>query len=121
MKRLVILLVAVLGFGATTFAGNNNSEAFSNSFIYKMNEAKTFDKIASFLQVGFEQKDALEYVFGEATKVMDKAAKNGASVDEATEKAVYFNLGNAKQILSRDQYIKFVGLINLTMINNKMN
>lgn len=116
MKRLFLTVVAALSLGTATFAGNNNTSA---SFISKMNEEKTFDGIASYLGVNFDQRDALQYIFNEAERRMANATKNGASVEEATQKAIYFNLGNARQVLSRDQYLKFVGIVNLTINNEK--
>jgi hypothetical protein len=117
MKRLFLTVVVALSLGTATFAGNNNS---SSNFISKMNEEKTFNGIASYLDADFEQRDALQYIFSEAERRMEHATKNGVSAGDATQKAIYFNLGNAKQVLSRDQYIKLVGILNLT-INNQMN
>lgn len=114
MKRLLILVVAVVSFGATTFASNP-----SGSFVYKLNDEKTFNRVASYLGVGFEQKDDLYYVFNEGEKRISRATEKGATLEEAIQKAIYFNLANARVILSRDQYIKFVSLINLTINNEK--
>jgi hypothetical protein len=116
MKRLFLTVVAALSLGTATFAGNNSS---SNSFISKMNESKTLDGIASYLGASFDQKDALQYIFSEAERRMENATKNGVSLEDATQKAIYFNLGNAKQVLSRDQYVKFVGIVNLTINNQR--
>lgn len=121
MKRLLVLALAAFGFGAATFAGNSNATttaSSSNSFIYRMNDATTFNGIANFLKMSYQQKDIMQYVFSEAEKVMREATEKGASAKEAVEKAIYFNLGNAREVLSREQYIKFVGLINLTVYND---
>jgi hypothetical protein len=117
MKRLVVLVLAVFGFGAATFAGNNSS---STSFIHKMNNEKTFDGIASFIGADFDQRDVLHNIFTEAERRLEKATKNGVSVEDATNKAIYFNLGNARQILSKSQYLRLVGLVNLTIYNDKI-
>ncbi len=117
MKRLLVLVLAVFGFGATIFAENNSS---SNNFIYKMSQGKTFDGIVSYVGANFEQRDILHDIFTEAQRRLDKATKDGASIEDATNKAIYFNLGNSRQILLKDQYLKLVALINLTIYNDNM-
>ncbi|BEG98688.1 hypothetical protein [Bacteroides sedimenti] len=120
MKRFLILVLAALGLSTVSFADNSSTKvttSFSNSFIHKMNNKTTFEGIADFLDMSYHQKDVMRYIFSEAQKVMTKESEKGASVKEAAEKAIYFNLGNARQVLSRGQYLKFVGLINLTVYN----
>lgn len=112
MKKLFVLVVAVLGFTSATFAES------PSSFIYKLNDTKTFNKVSSFLSADSEQRENLQFVFGEAEKKIEKEMAKGASYDEAVNKAIYFNLANARVILSKDQYHKFVCLINLS-INNE--
>ncbi|WP_321424347.1 hypothetical protein [uncultured Bacteroides sp.] len=112
MKKLLVLVLAVLGFSTATFAGS------PSSFIYKLNEGKTFSRVSSFLSADPEQRETLQFIFGEAEKRIEKEIAKGASYDEAVNKAIYFNLANARVILSKDQYHKFVCLINLS-INNE--
>jgi len=113
MKKLLVLVLAVFGFATATFAGS------PSSFIYKLNNEKTFNRVASYLSVKSEQKDGLQFVFNEAEKRMERATAKGVTLEEATEKALYFNLANAKVILSGDQYFKFVCLLNLSINNEK--
>ncbi|WP_321517955.1 hypothetical protein [uncultured Bacteroides sp.] len=111
MKKLLVLVLAVFGFGTASFAQSQSS------FIYKLNDEKTFDKLSSFLHVDLEQREGLQFVFTEAEKRLEKEAAEGATMGEAINKAIYFNLANAKVILSKDQYRKFACLINLSIIN----
>ena len=116
MKRLLVLALVVFGFGAATFAGNNSS---TGSFISKMNNERTFDGIASYLGVNFDQKDVLHYIFTEAERRMELSTRKGVSAEDAAQKAIYFNLGNAKRVLSNDQYVKLVCIVNLTINNER--
>ena len=42
----------------------------------------------------------------------------GSENDAAAEKALWFNLGNAKHILTADQYKKYLATINLSIYVN---
>ncbi len=112
MKRLLVLSVVALSFVATTFASE------PTSVIDKLNDQKTFDRVANYLGADYDQREGLQYVFNESSRRLNKATEKGATVGEATEKALYFNLANARVILSSEQYKKFLSLINLT-INNE--
>lgn len=112
MKKLLVLALAVFGFGTAVFAQS------PCSFIYKLNDEKTFEKLSHFLLVDSEQRESLQFVFSEAEKKLEKETANGAVLGEAINKAIYFNLANAKAVLSEEQYRKFVSIINLS-INNE--
>jgi len=110
MKRLFVLGLAVMAFGATVFANGNG-------VIYKLNNENTLKRVAHYLNADYQQKDDLQYVFGESVKRYEKAISKGESVDQASQKALRFNLANARAILSPDQYKKFIQVLNISVIN----
>lgn len=112
MKKIV-LLIAVLVAGATsTYAINPvDSEVF-----YKLNDEATFNGLMKYLKADGEQAENLKYIF-EVTESKIKAAVKNEN-DEASDKAVNFNLANAKNILTPYQYKKYLSIVNLT-INNR--
>lgn len=116
MKRLSVFMLAVLGFGTATFAG---SPVSSSKCVYTLNDESTLNGIANFLKTDAEQKETLKYVFSEGERRMERATAKGATEEEASTKAIFFNLGNARAILSEAQYKKIVSIVNLTIYNEK--
>lgn len=110
MKRLFILGIAVLAFGAKSFASDN--------MVAKLNEPATLKNVVRYLGADYQQKRDLQYIFSESSKRLEKATAKGESLSEASEKALMFNLANAKVVLSPDQYKKFVRIVNITANNN---
>ena len=110
-KNLGLALMAVL-FASNSFAiGLNESKVFN-----KLNNQSTVNSLSKYLEITNEQKDQLKYIF-ELTSIKLSDALN--KEDEiAAEKAVWFNLGNAKLILTDIQYRKYLTTINLTINTN---
>lgn len=111
MKRLLTLGFAVMAFGASVFASGNSS------LVEKLNSETTQKAVARYLNVDFRQNEDLKYVFNESAKKMNRELAKGVNADVAHEKAMNFNLANAKAVLSNDQYRKFVTVLNATMNN----
>lgn len=112
MKRLFILGIALVSFGASSFASENVVE--------KLNSEETLKNVVRYLGADRQQKRDLQYIFSESSKRLVKATAQGESAEIASEKALRFNLANAKVVLSPDQYKKFVRVLNIT-INNSAN
>ncbi|MDD3080323.1 MAG: hypothetical protein PHH37_14650 [Paludibacter sp.] len=113
MKKIITLAIIAL-----TIAGNAMAlELNEYKVFYKLNNEKTFKSLSRYLDVTDEQADQLKYVF----VLTEKKLKNALNAENevAAEKAMYFNLGNAKYILSEDQYKKYLTAINLSVyVNN---
>lgn len=116
MKRLFILVAAIIALGSTSFAGNNEYELFS-----KLNEKEKFEGLSNYLQVNFEQQSYLKDIFALSIKKLEKAMSNGAVTDKESRKILAFNLANAKDVLSSEQYRKYLIILNTTINNNKYN
>jgi len=116
MKRFFILVAAVIALGSTTLVGNNEYELFS-----KLNEKEKFHGLVNYLQANDEQQDYLQDIFALSIKKVQKAIANGSySADEA-RKILAFNLANAKDVLTSEQYKKYLTILNVTFHNNSQN
>jgi len=114
MKKVLVVFLVSVAFATSVFAGNNDKY---DVFI-KMNNQKTFDGLVNYLNADYSQAEKLELVFSMTEQKLKSALKNENEVE--VEKVIFFNLGNAKLVLSEKQYKKYLTIINLS-INNKMN
>jgi hypothetical protein len=111
MKKIVLAIVLVVTATTSTKAINPvDCDVFC-----KLNDSVAFTGIMKYIDADSEQAEHLKYIC-EITELRMKAAlKDG---DEAkAEKAMNFNLANAKNTLSGYQYKKYLTLINLTANN----
>ena len=111
MKKIVLAVVALVAVATSTKAINPvECEVF-----YKLNDSIAFNGVMKYIDADSDQAEHLKYIC-EITELRMKAAlKDG---DEAkAEKAMNFNLANAKNTLSGYQYKKYLTLINLTANN----
>ncbi len=107
-KNLGLAIMAVL-FASNSFAiGLNESKVFN-----KLNNQSTVNSLSKYLEISQEQKEQLINIF-ELTSVKLTQALNKED-EMAAENAVWFNLGNAKLILTDTQYRKYLSTINLTI------
>ena len=109
-KMMLVLMVLVAGATATYAINPVESRVFAT-----FNNEPVFNRLVKYLDADGEQADNLKYVLSETETKMKTAEQNGN--DAAFEKALYFNLANARSILSRSQYIKYLSMINLTVTN----
>ena len=104
-------MVLVAGAISTYAVNPADYEVFN-----KLNDNTTFNGLVRYLNADSEQAENLKYVFSVAGNKMEAALKAENEAD--AEKAINFNLGNAKNILTDYQYKKYLTIINLT-INNR--
>jgi len=110
MKKVLVLAMVV--FATSAFALNpGNYKA-----VYKLNNESTFNALARYLDVDESQADQLKYVFELTENKMRSALKSDN--EAAINKAMSFNVGNARYILSDDQYRKYLVILNLSVNNN---
>lgn len=97
------------------------SVSFSASAL-ELNEYKVFNRLsnestqkslARYLQASEAQAEMLKTVFEKTGEKMKYAIENENEV--AAEKAMWFNLANAKSILTPAQYKKYLVALNLTV------
>ena len=107
MKKIVILaVIALVSFSASAM------ELSEYKVFYKSNESSTFNALVRYLNANEEQADQLNYIFDLTERKLNYANKKQSTV--AAEKAMMFNLGNAKSILSQDQYRKYLIVLNVS-------
>jgi len=114
MKKILVIIMVLVAGATSTFAVT----PAECDVIYKLNNPSTFSGLMKYLNADSEQAAYLKLVFSKTEDKMGKALK--AENDADAEKAMNFNLGNAKNVLTSYQYKKYVAIINLT-VNNKYN
>jgi|ERR1035437_826964 hypothetical protein len=111
MKKVLILVM--VAFATSVFAINpGNYKA-----IYKLNNESTFNALVRYLDADDSQADQLKYVF-ELTETKMKSALKSEN-ETAVDNVLMFNVGNAKYILSDNQYKKYLMVLNLSINNNQ--
>ena len=107
MKKVLVLVM--VAFATSAFAINpGNYKA-----VYKFNNEPTFDALISYLEVNETQADQLKYVFQLTENKMKSALKSENEL--AADNALLFNVGNAKYILTDNQYKKYLVVLNLSI------
>lgn len=112
MKRLFLLSVFALALVGKSFASEGD-------LVSKLDNTKTVERISRYLAADNTQQTDLNYVFDLANKKYQRYMKQGLSAEVAASKALDFSLANTKVVLSKEQYQKFLTLINITMNNTK--
>jgi hypothetical protein len=113
MKKIILSVVLVLAVYGNSFAMElNDYKVFS-----KLNNEATLRSLVRYLDADVEQRGQLKYLF-ELTEGKVKDAINKGD-ELAAEKALYFNLGNMKHMLSDEQYKKYLVVLNLTVASNE--
>lgn len=116
MKRLFILAVALFSLSSISFAADGNY-----AFLSKLNEKEKFSGLVNYLQADYEQQRYLKEIFEISSQKMEKATRSGADADKQVKKALAFNLANTKNVLSAEQYKKYLIVLNMTSINSNNN
>ena len=110
MKKVLVLVMVV--FATSAFASNpTNYKA-----VYKLNNETTFNSLVRYLNADDTQAEQLRYVFELTENKMKSALKSDN--EDAADKVLLFNVGNAKYILSDRQYKKYLSVLNLSVNND---
>jgi len=115
MKKIVLTLVALMSM-TMTFAENESAAGLNNTESYNM--TVNMNKLAQTLGLSKDQVESVAEVHKTFSSEMMFAAQYGT--DERTklvDKAVNKDLAYMNYILSRDQYRKYVMLLNVTLVN----
>ncbi len=113
MKKIVLSALFALAVYGNSFAIElNDYKVFS-----KLNNEVTLNSLSRYLKVSDEQRDQLRHLFN-LTEGKVKSAINNTDEVEA-KKALDFNLGNAKYMLSEEQYKKYLVVLNLTVAGSE--
>ena len=120
MKRLFLTVMAVLGIAVTTFAEGEKMNGADNASAYEM--TVNYASLSRTLNLTDEQAEAVEEIHG--AFCADMAAI--ASADKASRRAMMDNavvkeLRMLRLVLDRDQYRKYLMLLNATINNRGLN
>lgn len=111
MRRLVLLVVAVLGMSATSFAGNKVEGK-------KWNMDVNVSKLGQYLKLDAQQMHEVsgisEYF---ADKMQSASYAKEAKQGKKLREAIYGNFKLMKRTLTDAQYKKYIQLVNITLKN----
>jgi uncharacterized cupredoxin-like copper-binding protein len=106
------ILTAMIMLASVSFSASalelNEYKVFN-----RLNNESTQKSLAVYLQTSESQAEMLKTVFEKTGEKMKYAIENENEV--AAEKAMWFNLANAKSILTPAQYKKYLVALNLTI------
>ena len=109
MKKIILIGRVMVAFATNVSA----IKPINYEAIYKLNNETTFNELVRFINADDNQADNLKYLFELTENKLKVALKSN---DEAKiNKVVFFNMGNAKYILSDKQYKKYLAVLNLSV------
>ena len=115
MKKIVLTLVALMSM-TMTFAENESAANLNNTESYNM--TVNMNKLASALGLSQDQMESVAEVHKTFSSEMMFAAQcDREERSKMVDKAVNKDLAYMNYILSRNQYRKYVMLLNVTMVN----
>lgn len=114
MKKVLLLVML-----AVATATNASAVDVAKSEVFmKCNEERVFNSLTKYLQTDGLQTNELKKVFSTTETQIKLALERGNS--ETLERAFNYNLSHAKSILSREQYKKFLRVINQSYHNSNL-
>lgn len=111
MKRLGLLLVAVLCLAATTFAAENQPTTA------KWEGNINVNMLGKYLKLSSLQSEEVANICDYFSEQMSKATTAKKNKEAKLRNAVYGNLKLMKQTLNAEQYAKYTTLMNITLQN----
>ena len=115
MKRLFLVAVAMLSM-TMTFAENENALSQNNAEAYDM--TVNMNKLGQALELTKDQMEVVSEIQKTFSSEMVFAAQyNGDERSKMVEKAIKKDLAYMNYVLSRDQYRRYVMLLNVTLNN----
>ena len=115
MKRLFLVVVAMLSM-TMTFAENENTKSLNNVEAYDM--TVNMRRLGQVLELSKDQIEAFAEIHKTFCAEMLFAAQyNKEEREKLVEKAVKKHVAYMGYILDKDQYRRYVMLLNLTLVN----
>jgi hypothetical protein len=116
MKKMILMVVAMLSLTTTSFAENDNVNATQNVEAYDM--SVNMRKLAVTLGLTFDQMDAVQDIHNQFCAEMMLAAHSSKDEREAlVDKAVTKDARYMRYVLDQKQYRKYLMLLNATLRN----
>jgi len=111
MKKILLVLMVLVATSTSIFAVNSSDyNVFS-----KLNNQTTLRGLVKYLDASYNQAEQLEYIFSITHDKLVSALNSNSELK--AEKAVLFNIGNVRYILTDEQYKKYIVLLNLSRNN----
>lgn len=115
MKRLFMVVVAMLSM-TMTFAENENAANLNNAEAYNM--TVNMKKLGQALNLSKDQVESFTEIHKTFNAEMQFAAQStGEEREKMVEKAIKKDLAYMDYILNKDQYRRYVMLLNMTLVN----
>ncbi|MBR1548718.1 MAG: hypothetical protein IJ637_08345 [Prevotella sp.] len=115
MKRLFLVVVAMLSM-TMTFAENENTKSLNSTEAYDM--TVNMKKLGQTLELSNDQMEAVAEIHKTFCSEMLFAAQYGKEErDMMVDKAIKKDLAYMGYILSKEQYRRYLTLLNITLYN----
>ena len=115
MKTLILTIAVLL---ATSFAGFAQSNEMNKVSMSKQPFIVSFEALEKYLDLSFEQVDDVRNINDYFIATQKKNVNTSFEAQsEKIHNAVYGNIKLLKDVLSPEQYRKYIGLINVTNYN----
>jgi|GEM_PF-2876775 len=115
MKTLILTIAVLL---ATSFAGFAQSNEMNTVSLSKQPFIVSFEALEKYLDLSFEQVEDVRNINDYFIAIQKRSVKTSSEIQpEKMQQAVYANIKLLKEVLSPEQYRKYVGLINVTNYN----
>lgn len=116
MKKLFLMMAMLLATSFTAFADDNNSNNVNMVEAYTINVK--INSLVRYLELSDDQKESVESVH----KVFSESLRYAAVMDNENRNALIknvidYDLKNMKYILTKEQYKKYLKVLNATMVN----
>ena len=113
---MILMVVALISMTMTTYADNDNANAMLNVEAYDMNV--NMRKLAVALDMTVDQMEAVQDIHHTfCAEMMMAAHANKEESEKLVEKAVKKDVRYMRYILDKEQYHKYLLLLNTTLRN----
>ena len=115
MKTLILTIAVLLTTSFAAFAQSNEMNKVSLS---KQPFIVSFEALEKYLDLSFEQLEDVRNINNFFIATQKKYVKTSSEIQsEKMQQTVYANIKLLKEVLSAEQYRKYIGLINVTNYN----
>jgi hypothetical protein len=117
MKKLVLTVALLLATSLSVMAGNENSNKLSRVEAYTLNV--NVNSLARYLELSKDQVESVENIQNVFSESLRCAAvmETDESRKNMVKSAIEFDLKNLSYVLSKEQYKKYLKVLNVTLIN----
>ena len=117
MKKVFLTLVMLFTMGMYSFAENNEATEMESVEKYEFNINKR--KLACFLELSSDQMESVEQITEEFERGMMFAfyENKNDSRYKVTDNVIKMNIKHMSYILTKEQYHKYLMVLNATLIN----